>query len=167
MITRRDELSHDSQIPRDPNKSPPFGIHPREDNWWFFPEYFPDRLPQTKDKKLNRESVQCAGEDVTIETTKNREVHVSGVVLASEIDTFQTLTDYDKPIDLYTPLLPYGGMECIIKNAEIDANPDGFDAYFRQWRFSYTIDLVSTGYDEYDTGDNERDNEIVSAIIEE
>ena len=111
MITRRDEVSHDSQIPRDPNKSPPFGIHPREDNWWFFPEYFPDRLPQTKDKKLNRESVQCAGEDVTIETTKNREVHVSGVVLASEIDTFQTLTDYDKPIDLYTPLLPYGGME--------------------------------------------------------
>ena len=161
MITRRDELSHDSQIPRDPNKSPPFGIHPREDNWWFFPEYFPDRLPQTKDKKLNRESVQCAGEDVNIETIKNREVHVSGVVLASEIDSFQTLTDYDKPIDLYTPLLPYGGMGCIIKNTEIDANPDGFDAYFRQWRFSYTIDLVSTGYDEYDTGDNE----IVSAII--
>jgi hypothetical protein len=107
--------------------------------------------------------VQCAGEDVTIETIKNRDVHVSGVVLAPEIDIFQTLTDYGKPIDLYTPLLPYGGMECIIKNTEIDANPDGFDAYFREWRFSYTIDLVSTGYDEYDTGDNE----IVSAIIEE
>jgi len=163
MIAGPDELVYDSQTPSDPNKPLPFGMQPREDNWEFFPEYFPDRLPQTKDKKLKRESVQCAGEDVTIETAKNREVHVSGVVLASEIDIFQTLTDYDKPIDLYTPLLPYGGMECIIKNTEIDANPDGFDAYFRQWRFSYTIDLVSTGYDEYDTGDNE----IVSAIIDE
>jgi len=167
MVGGPNELSYDSNILRDPNKSLPFGMQPREDDWEFFPEYFPDRLPQTKDKKLNRESVQCAGEDVTIETIKNRDVHVSGVVLAPEIDIFQTLTDYDKPIDLYTPLLPYGGMECIIKNTEIDANPDGFDAYFRQWRFSYTIDLVSTGYDEYDTGDNERDNEIVSAIIEE
>lgn len=163
MIAGPGELLYDSQIPSDPNKPLPFGMQPHDNSWDFFPEYFPDRLPQTKDKKLNRESVQCAGEDVTIETTKNREVHVSGVVLASEIDTFQTLTDYDKPIDLYTPLLPYGGMECIIKNTEIDANPDGFDAYFRQWRFSYTIDLVSTGYDEYDTGDNE----IVSAIIDE
>jgi len=163
MFARLDGRSSDSQIPSDPNKPLPFGMQPHDNSWDFFPEYFPDRLPQTKDKKLNRESVQCAGEDVTIETTKNREVHVSGVVLASEIDTFQTLTDYDKPIDLYTPLLPYGGMECIIKNTEIDANPDGFDAYFRQWRFSYTIDLVSTGYDEYDTGDNE----IVSAIIDE
>ena len=163
MIAGPDDLLYDSQIPSDPNKPLPFGMQPREDNWEFSPEYFPDRLPQTKDKKLNRESMQCAGEDVTIETTKNREIHVSGVVLASEIDIFQTLTDYDKPIDLYTPLLPYGGMECIIKNTEIDANPDGFDAYFRQWRFSYTIDLVSTGYDEYDTGDNE----IVSAIIDE
>jgi len=163
MFARLDGRSSGSQIPSDPNKPLPFGMQPHDNSWDFFPEYFPDRLPQTKDKKLNRESVQCAGEDVTIETAKNREVHVSGVVLASEIDIFQTLTDYDKPIDLYTPLLPYGGMECIIKNTEIDANPDGFDAYFRQWRFSYTIDLVSTGYDEYDTGDNE----IVSAIIDE
>jgi len=163
MFARPDGLPYDSQIPSDPNKPLPFRMQPHDNSWDFLPEYFPDRLPQTKDKKLNRESVQCAGEDVTIETTKNREVHVSGVVLASEINTFQTLTDYDKPIDLYTPLMPYGGMECIIKNTEIDANPDGFDAYFRQWRFSYTIDLVSTGYDEYDTGDNE----IVSAIIDE
>ena len=45
------ELSYGRQILRDPNKSFPFGMQPREGNWGFFPEYFPDRLPQTKDKK--------------------------------------------------------------------------------------------------------------------
>lgn len=151
---------------RGPRDEPPPGVtlperEPQEFDWSFAPEYYPDRFPQTKEKELDRSGKQCSGEDVSIESIKNREFHVSGVVLASEVSTFNQLLDYDDKVELYSPISPSGGMQCYVKTGEINATPEGFDAVHRMWRFEYSIDLVSTGNDEYDR----TQNSIVSAII--
>jgi len=174
---------YDTEIPANPNEPLPFEILPElnfgprpniapgemrsgqsvnaEYDWAFAPEYYPDRFPQSKEKKLDRSGKQCSGEDVTIESIKNREFHVSGVLLAREVSDFNQMLDYDDVVDLYSPISPSGGMQCYVKNGEINATPEGFDAIHRMWRFEYSIDLVSTGNDEYDR----TKNSIVSSII--
>jgi hypothetical protein len=57
MVGGPNELSYDSNILRDPNKSLPFGMQPREDDWEFFPELLPrpSRLkPKTRSSTANR-----------------------------------------------------------------------------------------------------------------
>ncbi|AGC34294.1 hypothetical protein M193_gp025 [Halorubrum tailed phage 7] len=157
---------YDYEIPNEPHKSLPFEIQrvsPTGENLYptFAPEYYPDRFPQTKDKELNRNGQQCGGEDVTIKAVKNTEFHISGVVLAKEVPVLKRLQDHDGVTNVYSPLSPTGGVESYVKKVEIDATPEGYDGVFRQWRFAYTIDLVSTGKDEYERGTNA----IVSAII--
>jgi hypothetical protein len=174
---------YDTEIPANPNEPLPFEILPEikfgpranispdemrlggrakaEYDWAFAPEYYPDRFPQSKEKKLDRSGKQCSGEDVAIESIKNREFHVSGVLLAREVSDFNQMLDYDGVVDLYSPISPSGGMQCYVKNGEISATPEGFDAIHRMWRFEYSIDLVSTGNDEYDR----TKNAIVSSII--
>ena len=174
---------YDTEIPANPNEPLPFEILPEikfgpranispgemrlgerakaEYDWAFAPEYYPDRFPQSKEKKLDRSGKQCSGEDVAIESIKNREFHVSGVLLAREVSDFNQMLDYDDVVDLYSPISPSGGMQCYVKNGEINATPEGFDAIHRMWRFEYSIDLVSTGNDEYDR----TKNSIVSSII--
>jgi len=174
---------YDTEIPANPNEPLPFEILPEikfgpranispgemrlgerakaEYDWAFAPEYYPDRFPQSKEKKLDRSGKQCSGEDVAIESIKNREFHVSGVLLAREVSDFNQMLDHDGVVDLYSPISPSGGMQCYVKNGEISATPEGFDAIHRMWRFEYSIDLVSTGNDEYDR----TKNAIVSSII--
>jgi len=151
---------YDLDIPDDPAAELPFEIAPEKEDWSFTPFYYPDRFPQTKEKELNRSGHQCDGEDISIKTIKNEEFHVSGVILAEEVGTFKKLRDYGDRVNVFSPLNPTGGIKCIVKNGEVDANPEGFDARFRQWRFEYTLDFVSTGYDEY----NRSENAIISAI---
>lgn len=150
-------------IPREPHDQLPFEVVVTRKGWSFAPEYYPDRIPQTKDRELNRNGAQCAGESVSIKKVKNREFHVSGVLLASEVPAFNRLVDYDEKVDFITPITPSGGMECMVKRGEVDANPEGWDAMYKQWRFEYSLDFVSTGHDEGGDGRNA----IVSAIIDD
>lgn len=157
---------YDYDIPSEPHQSLPFEIERvsrqgRTLRPSFAPEYYPDRFPQTKDKELNRNGQQCGGEDVTIKAVKNTEFHVSGVVLAHEVPVLKQLQDHEGVVNVYSPLSPTGGVESYVKKVEIDATPEGYDGVFREWRFAYTIDLVSTGTDEYERGENA----IVSAIL--
>lgn len=157
---------YDYDIPNNPEESLPFEVQRLSSagsplNPTFAPTYYPDRFPQTKEKELNRNGQQCGGEDVTIKAMKNTEFHVSGIVLASEVPTLKRLQNHYGTVNLYSPLSPTGGVESFITNIELDATPEGYDGVFREWRFAYTMDLVSTGEDEYGRGPNA----IVTAIL--
>jgi hypothetical protein len=149
-------------ISSDPNQQLGFEISPATTSWSFAPEFYPDDFTQMKKKELSRYGGNCGGESVSIKAIKNREFHVTGVLLQGEINIFQGLLDYDKEVDLLSPLTPAGGMECYVKQGEL-GNQNGWDPHTRQWMFKFTLDLVSTGRDEHDTGNNE----IVTAIIDD
>jgi hypothetical protein len=149
------------KVPTDPSKKLGFEIDPPDERWVFIPTFYPDRFVQTKPRKLKRDSNQCDGEDVSLKKIKNREFHASGIVLASEIQLLQLLLNYTGVVDVISPLTPNGGMECRIDTAKL-GEKKGYSSTEREWMFKYSLDLVSTGKDEYGTGENE----IVSDIID-
>jgi hypothetical protein len=150
-----------NSIPDDPNEQMGFEINPQGTWWAFAPEFYPDRFTQQKSKELNRNAQQCGGESVSLKAIKNREFHVKGVLLEGEIPVFQKLLDFEERVDILSPLTPSGGMECYLKQGEL-GKQKGWDPHTRQWMFKYSMDLVSTGRDEY-----QRDrNAIVTAIQE-
>jgi hypothetical protein len=132
------------------------------DSWWsFVPNFYPNVYRQTKDRELDRSGRPCGGEDISIKKIKNRQFHITGVLLASEIPIYQKLMDYQQPLDLISPLTPHGGMEVHIKKSEL-GEWAGWDPVEQEHMFEYKVDLVSTGRDEYDIGNNP----IVSEIID-
>lgn len=150
----------ENTIPSDPTERIGFEIDPHDAHWSFRPMYYPATLRQAKDRELDRSGRQCSGENVSIKEVKNREYHVSGAILASEVPVFQSLCDYEGELDLISPIVPSGGIECIVHETEL-GNLDGWDPIEKEWRFSYTVDLVSTGRDEHDHGDNNIVTEII------
>lgn len=146
-------------INSDPNKPLGFEINPPQVDWSFVPEFYPEDFTQMKKSELNRYGGNCNGESVSIESKKNREFHVKGKLLEGEINIFHGIMDYGDVVDILSPLTPSGGMECHIKQAEL-GNQAGWDPHNRQRKFEYTLDLVSTGRDEYDVGQNQ----IISAM---
>lgn len=146
-------------INSDPNKPLGFEIDPTLENWSFAPEFYPDDFTQMKKRELKRYGGGCRGESVSIKSAKNREFHVSGVLLEGEINIFHAIQDYNDVVDVLSPLTPSGGMECYIKQSEL-GNQSGWDPHNQQWMFEYTLDLVSTGTDEHDRGEND----IITAI---
>jgi len=152
----------DGDFPDDPNTQLGFEVSPHEVPWTFAPEFYPDRFNQKKSKELDRYADGCAGEEVSIKAIKNREFHATGVLLEGEIPVYQKLLDFDGKVDILSPLTPSGGMECIIKDGEL-GEQKGWDPHTRQWMFKWTLDLVSTGRDEYQRGRNA----IVTAIMQD
>lgn len=150
-----------TDIPDEPHKQIGFELSPRDEIWSFTPEYYPDAFRQTKGRELDRNPRQCFGETISVKEVKNREFHIGGVLLAGEVKIFQSLLDYSAEIDLLSPLTPSGGAECYIDKGEL-GDIEGYDPMFRQWRFEYTLDLVSSGRDEYGTGNNAIITEILS-----
>lgn len=132
----------------------------------FVPTFYPEQFRETKDRKLKRDGRQCGGEDISIDKIKNRSFHAAGVVLSSEIPAFNWLMDFDQPVDLISPKSPSGGMECLVKNAEL-GEWAGYNVLEEEHQFEYTIDLVSTGSDEYNQGENPIVSEIVDAEVDE
>jgi len=149
-------------ISSNPNERLGFELNPTGPSWSFTPEFYPEDFTQMKKKELSRYGGNCGGESVSIKAIKNREFHVTGVLLQGEINLFQALLDHEGEVDLLSPLTPSGGMECFIKQGEL-GNQTGWDPHNRQWMFKFTLDLVSTGRDEHDTGSND----IVTAIMQE
>lgn len=137
-----------------PNESLPFGIQPNDLNWEFAPKYYPSKFTIMKSKELRRFGGNCGGESISIEKTKNREINVNGEMLQERIGQFNSLVDHDGKVTLYSPLAPNkAGIECFIKDGEL-GNETGWDSEKRQRMFEYTLDLVSTGLDEYNQGRN-------------
>lgn len=154
----------ENPVPDDPHGELGIEIVPAGESnttWTFAPEFYPDDFAQPKERELNRNGKACHGEDVSLKNIKNREFHIAGVILASEIPVFQRLMDHSEVVDLISPITPKGGMECQIKDTEL-GNLEGWDPITQQWRFEYTVDLVSTGEDEYDNDENA----VVTAIVE-
>lgn len=145
-----------------PNKQLGFEITISGSSWRFAPEFYPDDFTQMKKKELSRYGGNCGGESVSIKSMKNREFHATGIILREGIDKVQHLLDYDGVVDLISPLTPVGGMECFVKRGEIGSEK-GWDPHTQQRMFEYTLDLVSTGRDEYESGRNS----IVTAIVED
>jgi hypothetical protein len=146
-----------------PNKQLGFEISPAEVSWSFVPEFYPESFTQMKKKELDRYGGKCDGETVSIKSVKNREFNVTGKLLQGEVSVFQALSDISSEVDLISPKTERGGMECFVKQAELGQQA-GWDPHHRQWKFEYTIDLVSTGRDEHDDNSN---NGIVTALIED
>jgi hypothetical protein len=168
---------YDPDLPDSPMQRPGFEIRAKDDSrvWLdeggydaeyyaqpvFIPDYYPDRFRQTKDKKLERDGKQCEGEEITIDKIKNREFHVNGVMLEYEVGNFNQLCDFSGSVELICSMVPRGAMECVIKSSEVGEN-QGYDPHAEQWMFEYSLDLVSTGDDEYQEDGR---NHIVSEVI--
>jgi hypothetical protein len=144
-----------------PNKQLGFEINPKEKEWSLIPEYYPDDFTEMKKKDMERHGNGCEGESVSVKKVKNREFHVSGVILRSTLPLLRQLADYNEPVDLISPLIKDGGMEVYVKRAE-RGNQDGWDPYHSQRLFEYDIDLVSSGKDEHAIGDNGIISEIIN-----
>lgn len=113
----------------------------------FGPYYAPKRISVTKERELNRQENFCGGEDVTDLGSKNREIHVSGVLREEELLVFESVMDTDAALDLTTH--GWGG-QVRVKSAEYEG-PIGRDSQTREYLFGYSLDLVSTGRDEDDS----------------
>jgi len=167
---------YDADLPNNPSEQPGLeiraidesrlflngGEYKTEKNFqpYFIPDYYPDRFNQTKERKLERDGRQCEGEHITVDKVKNREIHLSGVLLEYEIGSFNRLVEYNGDVEIISPLVPRGAMTCVVKKGEI-GNEQGYDPHANQRLYEYMIDLVSTGADEYE--DDSR-NPIVSSV---
>jgi hypothetical protein len=127
----------------------------------FAPKFYPDRFNQKFKKDLRREGQQCKGEDVSIKKNENSQFHATGVLLEENLRLFQTLSNHQGVVDLMTPISPDGGMECYIESADV-GEIEGWNPSERQWMFKYTMDLVSTGLDEFG---NNSENDIVTSQL--
>jgi len=146
-----------------PNDQLGFEISPHEEQWSFAPQFYPDRFNQKKSRDLSRYASGYGGERVSIKAIKNREFHATGVLVEGEIPVYQKILDFEGKVDILSPLTPSGGMECVIKSGEL-GEQKGWDPHTRQWMFKWTLDLVSTGRDEYERGRNAIVTEIMDGV---
>jgi len=157
----RNTVDLSTEYPHDPpNQQLGFEIDPVDEGWSFVPEFYPEDFTGMKAKKLDRHGNGCEGESVSIEEVKNREFHVSGKVLHGELPLIHSLANYENPVDLISPLIEDGGMECYIKRVE-RGNQAGWDPMRKQRMFEYDMDLVSSGRDEFNRGENGIVTEII------
>lgn len=131
------------------------------DTFEFTPEYYPDRFTKVMEKELSREGQQCKGEDVSVKKFKNPDIHATGVTFAHQVSTLEDLHLHEGKVDLYTPISPNGGLEAYVKKVEV-GEINGWNPHEEEWMFDYTMDLVSTGRDEYG---NDRENSVVTNLL--
>lgn len=151
-------------LPRNPNATLPFSIRVADGdpNTNFDPVYFPSRFNEASEKDLRKEGQQCRGQDVSIKKQKNAMIHVTGVVLSFQVHKLRYIYRLDEPVDLLSPLEPQGGMAVYVENGEV-GNLQGWDQHHQQWQWEYTMDLVSTGEDEFG---NDGENDVVTGILD-
>lgn len=136
-----------------PNQQLGFEVDVIGADYSFAPEYYPEDFTAMKKKDLDRYGGNCGGETVSIKAVKNREFHARGKMTTNGLAIFNHLMEHTEKIDLISPILPGGGIECYVKKAEI-GNQAGVDPLTKQRLFEYTLDFVSTGRDEAFSGEN-------------
>lgn len=141
------------------------------ENVAFNPLYYPDRFNKIMEKELNREGNQCQGEDVTIKNFKNSDIHATGICRAKQVSVLEKFHAHDGEVDLFTPISPNGGLEVFVKKVEIgekagwhavDNGMENSDEVRGQWMFNYTMDFVSTGFDEYGS---DGENDVITDVL--
>jgi hypothetical protein len=113
----------------------------------FQPFFVPTRFPVVKERNLNRKENYCGGEDVKDMGAKNREIHVAGYILQSELETFNDVLESG---DAYDAVLPAWSGEVYVQRGEING-PVGIEGRRKEYIFEYNMDLVSSGRDERTT----------------
>lgn len=124
-----------------------------EENFSFAPEYYPKDFTAMKKTEFDRYGGNCGGETVSIKAVKNRELHAKGLMTTNGLAIFNHLMDHSGKVDLISPIIPGGGMECRIKRIE-RGNDAGVDPVTASRLFEYSIDFISTGKDEAFDGNN-------------
>lgn len=169
MTRNPNTVTPSGTIPNNPNpndgKGIPFSLEigNSDKSVDFNPVYYPDRFADTMEKDVDRDGRQCGGEDVSIDKTKNPEFHATGIVLDGNVSDFRKIRRHKGPINLITPLTDNeGGMEVIVTKGEI-GELVGWDGLYKQWQFSYTLDMVATGSDT----DESEESQIVNEVLEE
>ncbi|NUC72539.1 hypothetical protein HTZ84_09495 [Haloterrigena sp. SYSU A558-1] len=120
----------------------------------FAPTYVPTRISISKSRNLNREDNFCGTEDVSDLGSKNREVHVSGVLRESEIPSFGNLLNANYPLTIISP--GWSG-EIRVMDGECEG-PRAFDPRNREPLYKYSLNVLSTGKNEGD-GHGEDDHD--------
>lgn len=115
----------------------------------FTPELYPERVQVTKERNLNREQNYCKGEDVTDDGSKNRDIHVNGIVTRSGLDDVGEVADTGNE---YTLVSATWSGEVLIESVEVEG-PTGWWPQQNTMLWQYRIDAVSTGEDESDEQD--------------
>ncbi|QRV15020.1 hypothetical protein JMJ58_19250 [Haloterrigena salifodinae] len=123
----------------------------------FAPTYVPTRISVSKERNLNREDNFCGTEDVSDLGSKNRVVHISGVVRETELQSFGNLLNANYPLRLIAP--GWSG-EIRVKDGEYEG-PRAFDPRNREPLYKYSLNVLSTGkneaqeHEEHDHSDHE------------
>jgi hypothetical protein len=145
-----------------PEKTPKpleFSLSEKNSDFAFEPYFYPERIEVVRDKELERVGADCDGERVNIKNLKNAEIHITGIATRSKHMVIDAMSQSTKKFDLITNVMKGGGMEVYIKKVKFG----DMEQYVRSENVSglnnnhvgsYTIDLVSTGLDEYSNGGN-------------
>lgn len=107
----------------------------------FAPTYFPETVRVRKEREIDRTRNFCKGEDATDAGAKNREIHVTGIMVGDDKKDFEDLEDLGEPVNLSSQT--WSG-EVLVKEGEVEG-PTGWDAQLKEHHYRYTLDFVATG----------------------
>lgn len=110
----------------------------------FKPTYLPNRIQLNKERNLVRHANFCGLEDVFEIHGKNRELHISGILLENEKSAFRDVLDHNQRTEIITP--GWSGYIRIVKGEH--EGPIAWDPQEQQYQWEYSIDVLSTGESE-------------------
>ena len=110
----------------------------------FAPLYIPKRFSFAKERNIDRTENFCGNEDLSDLGAKNREIHISGRVRQSELESFNNLLDSDEPHRLVSP--GWVG-EIRVSDGEYDG-PRSVDPLTGEYLYLYKMNVISTGKNE-------------------
>lgn len=111
----------------------------------FVPSYFPETLRVRKQRELDRSRGFCGGENVSDKGSKNRDIHVTGLLRGKKQKAqLDEVADHGGPFTVSSET--WSG-EVRVKEVEYEG-PTTWHGETDQWHWKYTLDLVSTGTDE-------------------
>lgn len=116
------------------------------ESFTFNPTYIPQRIELSKERELSRKANFCGLEDIFEIHGKNREVHLSGYILRSELSDFSNVLNWNKEATLITPGLP-DGLRVRIRKGDREG-PVSFDPQQKEYQWKYSLDVISTGESE-------------------
>ena len=145
-----------SGFPESPTAQVGFGIYTYEEGVKdFIPVYYPERFNSTSEKEFEKTGANCEGQRVSIDEVKNSTIHITGKYHESDAIALKDLYETFQPVEVVTPAIAGGSMESYVKSVE-RGDYYSFDRFEGERLFEYTIDLVSTGKDEYHSASSSR-----------
>jgi hypothetical protein len=113
----------------------------------FAPRFFPETIRVRKEREIDRTSNYCKGEDVSDSGSKNREIHINGLLLGPEKELFDSLADN---ADILTMSSTTWSGSVRVKRIEYEG-PQMYHPPSEDFFWEYTLDLVEVGGTENET----------------